>query len=284
MHHGIDQLFLSSFRIFLHKRKHFDSLVFPTLGLEGRNYSGNMLYRLGFVVFDGYGSLVHSQSLHQQRGSHDHLLPFLQKGTEVRSKVRLALATVDDQHLALLPRRKAELHVSRESGPAETDDSTQFDLLYDCLRVFRNISHEGVGQVDTFLPLVSFNFDFNYCLDVAGQILARADALYGTGYRGMDVGRHKGTGFSNHITGFHLVTRSHHRLCRSTYMLSHSNIHSRSYRESFDLAVAGDLRIRWMHASYGECSSSHCFPPSLLLVLPRLQPHAPSSDAPVPGP
>ena len=103
-----------------------------------------MLYRLRLVILDGDSGTCYAESLLDQRGSNNDLLPFLKKGTEVGREVRLALATVDDQHLALLSWRRGQFHVGREGRSAESDDSAETDLLDDGLAVLRNVCHKGL--------------------------------------------------------------------------------------------------------------------------------------------
>ena len=103
-----------------------------------------MLDRLRLVVLDGDSGVCDAESLLDQSGSHNDLLPFLKKCTEVGCEVRLALAAVDDQHLALLSWRRGQFHVGREGRSAESHNSAETDLLDDGLAVLRNVCHKGL--------------------------------------------------------------------------------------------------------------------------------------------
>ena len=249
MHYRIDELFLASFRILLHEGHNLDAGIVRAIGLEGFDNLGNMLYRLGLVVFDGYRGLVDSKSLLDQGGPDNHLLAFLQQRTEIGGEIRLALASVDDQHLTLLPGRRAKLDMGRESGTAQSDDSAELYLLYNRLRIVRDGSDEVIGTVDVLHPFVTFDSDFHADLVVSRKVLAGADRLDGSGNGRMDESRHETTGLCNHLAGLDLVTDGDHRLGRSSNVLGHSDIDSRRDGKDFQLAIAGYLGIRRMHSS-----------------------------------
>ena len=103
-----------------------------------------MLYRLRLVVLDGYRGVRHAESLLDEGCADNDLLTLLQKRAEIGREVRLALAAVDYQHLALLSRRRGKFHVGREGRSAESDDSAETDLLDDGLAVLRNVCHKGL--------------------------------------------------------------------------------------------------------------------------------------------
>ena len=144
VHHSVNQLFLTTFRIFLHQRKHHDAVELRGLTFQLRKHFLNMLDRLRLVVLYCDRGVCYAESLLDQRGSNNDLLSLLKKCTEVGREVRLALATVDYQHLALLSRRRGQFHVGREGRSAESDDSAETDLLDDGLAVLRNVCHKGL--------------------------------------------------------------------------------------------------------------------------------------------
>ena len=58
MHHSVNQLFLTTFRIFLHKGQNLNSGIFRTFGLQRINHLVYVLDRLKFVVLNrdcGFG-------------------------------------------------------------------------------------------------------------------------------------------------------------------------------------------------------------------------------------
>ena len=178
MHDSVNQLFLTTFRIFFHEAENLDALEFGRGLLQIFDYFLNMLNRLRLVVFNRDGSLSHSEHLLDDGDAHYHLLSLFEKSTEVRSKVRLAFTTVYDKHIAFLSRRRRKLHVSREGSSTETDDAAHLDLVHDGLVVVSEFCNESVCTVNALYPLVAFHLYFNAGLHVAGEILARSDGLH----------------------------------------------------------------------------------------------------------
>ena len=108
---------------------------------------------------------------------------------------------------------------SKLSAAGKADYASEPDLLDYQLRILWDIRHERVRTVDTLGPLVSFDFDFNVGLHVAGQVLAGPDGLDRPAYGRMDECRHEAAGFGDRLADLYLVPDSHHGLRGSAYVL-----------------------------------------------------------------
>ena len=216
-----------------------------------------MLDGLGLVVLDANHRLVHMQHLLQDGGTHHHLLALFQEGTEVGGKVRLALATVDDEHFAGLARRRGQFYMRREGGTAQAHDTGQADFLQHGLVVVIKGGHQGVGRIDALHPLVPLDGNLNANLRIAGQVFARPDGLHRTRHGRMDERRYEPAGFGHRLSHLHLVADRHEGLRRRTDVLGHADIHGRRKRQRFNRTAAGNLRILRMHTANRKSSRCH---------------------------
>ena len=136
-----------------------------------------MLDSLQLIVLDSYRGLGDTESFLDDGGTDNYLLSLLEEGTEVGCEVRLALATVDNQHLTDLSRRRAKLDMGREGGSSKSDHTAELDLFDNSLGIIGNISNESVTAVDILHPFVSLDSDLDDHLVIAGKILSRTYRL-----------------------------------------------------------------------------------------------------------
>ena len=258
MHDRVDELLFTALRIH-HLHDHdLDALVaqFPYHVLDVGD-------GLGLVLLDGDGAGDIAHDLPEDGGAHDHLLALLQKGAEVGSQVRFALAAVDDDALALGARRRRELDMRREGRTTQAHDAAETDLVQDGLVVGRDLGNERVGRVDAFEPLVAFHGDFDAGLGVARQVLAGADGLDRPGDGRVDERGHEAAGFGDHLAHLHLVPHGDDGLRRRADVLGHGQVHGRSQRQLLDRALAGNLVVVRMDSADGKCVFRHWRPPLL---------------------
>ena len=223
-------------------------------------------FRLVLLDGDGAGNPAHS--LLQQGGAHHHLLAFLQQGAEVGGKVRLAFAAVDDYALALGARRRRKLHVRGEGGTTQAHYTTELDLLYDGLGVFRDGGDEGVGGIDAFQPLIAFHSNFDVGAGAAGQIGPGGDGFHRTRHGRMDERTHETARLGNHLTHLHFVAHGHTGHGRGADVLGHGQVHGRGDGKRGDGAFPGNLVVVRMDTAQGECMLTHLQPPFWQLLLP----------------
>ena len=219
MHYSVNELFLTALRVFLEEAHDLDAIVLRRFLAELLEYALDMGDCLRLVVLNGNCRLCHTKDLLDDGCSHNDLLTFLEKGTEVGSKIRLALATIDNQHVALLSRRRGKFHVSRECGTTETYDTAHLDFVHDDLVVICEIRDESIGTVNAFCPLVAFHLDFNAGLHVACQILAGSDGLHCSGNRRMYICGNESARFSNRLSCKDLVANCNYWFGGSADML-----------------------------------------------------------------
>ena len=139
--------------------------------------------------------------------------------------------------------------MGRKGRSAESHDSAETDLLDDGLAVIRDLGHESLRTVYAFSPIVTLDGDLDIGLGVAGEILARADRLHGSGNGAMDERRHESARLGDWLADLNLVAHCHYRLGRSPDVLGKGNVHGLGQRKSLDGAIARDLGIVRMHSS-----------------------------------
>ena len=139
--------------------------------------------------------------------------------------------------------------MGRKGRSAESHDSAETDLLDNGLAVIRDLGHESLRTVYAFSPIVTLDGDLDIGLGVAGEILARADRLYGSGNGGMDERGHESARLGDRLADLNLVAHCHYRLGRSPDVLGKGNVHGLGQRKRLDGAAAGDLGVIRMHAT-----------------------------------
>ena len=134
-------------------------------------------------------------------------------------QVRLALYTVDNQHLGFLARRRHQFDVCREACATQTYDAGVLNLFDDIFRLKRALVDKCLRAVDARQPLVAFHIDEDsrsrYTLTV--QHVVNLDDL--AAHRRMNGCAHEASRLGEQCSHLHLVTYSHHGLSRRTNVL-----------------------------------------------------------------
>ena len=252
VHHRLDQLLLAALRILLLERKHLDAV--GQLG-EGLAHG---LDGLRLVLLYADNGAASAQHLLHDGCTHDYLLGALQHDAVVAGEVGFALRSVQDEALGHAPGGGIQFHMCGEGGSAEADHAAGLDLVEDGRAVFGDLGHEGVGKVHALNPLVTFHGYLDVGDGIAGQVLAGTYGLDGTGCRRVHECGYESARLGDHLSGLHLVSHFHYRLCGSTKVLCHRHIHHFRQRQHFDGASTRQLRIVRMDSADCKRYLTHC--------------------------
>ena len=186
---SVNELFLTSLRIFEFERQHFDAEA-------GVREFLHMLNRIFLIIFNADDGALYTECFFENLNTDHDFFSVLEHQLMVAGEVRFALYTVDNQHFRFLSRRRKQLDVCGETCATQTYDTRSRNLVDDGFGVQCTLPCQIRCTVDFRNPLVALYIDEDGLSGCTPSVCPITNLGNRSTNRRTNVRTHETTGFS----------------------------------------------------------------------------------------
>ena len=208
----INQLFLTTLRIFHFQRNNFDACI------TGSNFR-HQFNSIRLVILNSDKCLIYLHGFHQNGDTYHDFFRVFQHQLMVGSQIRFTFYGIDNHTFSFKRRRRTKFHLCRETSTTQTYDTGIGNLLHNFFRRKIAFFHQCLAAVDCFFPFVAFHIDKDSRFRITAGIDYRINLRHFTTDRRMNCCRNKAGRFGNLRAYLHHITLCHYRFGRCANVL-----------------------------------------------------------------